>query len=101
MLRIRCPNCGIRDEQEFHYGGELRAEQPSSTADDAEWADYLFNRENIKGPHIERWCHSFGCGEWFYTLRNTITHELIAIFQVGEERLARLELEATVRDTSS
>jgi heterotetrameric sarcosine oxidase delta subunit len=36
------------------------------------------------GGHAERWCHSFGCGQWFNVLRDTVTHEIVATWRVGE-----------------
>ena len=35
MLQIRCPWCGPREENEFHYGGEAHIAYPGSEADDA------------------------------------------------------------------
>ena len=65
MLRIECPWCGVRDEPEFTYGGESHVTRPPAGAGDEEWAQYLFFRSNPQGEHAERWCHSFGCGQWF------------------------------------
>jgi heterotetrameric sarcosine oxidase delta subunit len=86
MLRIECPWCGVRDEPEFTYGGESQAARPAAAASDAEWADYLYCRTNAKGEHAERWCHSFGCGQWFNAVRNTATHEILATWAVGGRR---------------
>jgi heterotetrameric sarcosine oxidase delta subunit len=83
MLRIECPWCGVRDEPEFTYGGELQADRPAASAGDAEWAEYLFYRTNAKGEHAERWCHSFGCGQWFNVVRNTATHEIVSTYALG------------------
>lgn len=76
MLRIRCPWCGLRDGVEFRYGGEASRHRPDdpASADDAEWADYLFYRENTRGPHRERWVHAWGCGQWFELERDTVSH---------------------------
>ncbi|MDZ4731171.1 MAG: sarcosine oxidase subunit delta [Xanthomonadales bacterium] len=79
MLRINCPWCGTRDQNEFRNGGEatvLRPADPQSASDD-EWADYLFYRNNVKGVHQERWLHSFGCRQWFIATRDTVTHEFV------------------------
>lgn len=78
MLRIECPFCGVRDEPEFTCGGELEATRPPAGAGDPAWGEYLFYRSNPKGELAERWCHSFGCGQWFNVLRNTATHEIVA-----------------------
>ena len=72
MLRITCPYCGTRDQAEFIFGGEggiYRPADPGSSSD-VEWADYLFYRNNAKGPHVERWVHRFGCRQWFHVTRD-------------------------------
>lgn len=83
MLRIECPWCGLRDEPEFTYGGELQVARPPAGAADRDWGGYLFYRENPKGELAERWCHSFGCGQWFNVSRNTVTHEIVATWMPG------------------
>jgi heterotetrameric sarcosine oxidase delta subunit len=84
MLRIPCPYCGTRDESEFRFGGESHVERPGLEVSDAEWADYLFNRNNPKGLHYERWCHTYGCAQWFNVVRDTLTHEIYAVYRMGE-----------------
>ena len=86
MLRIPCPWCGIRDETEFRFGGEAHVERPGLEVSDAAWADYLFNRENPKGLHYERWCHVYGCSQWFNVVRDTVTHEIHAVYEMGEAK---------------
>ena len=86
MLRIPCPWCGTRDESEFRFGGESHVERPGLEVTDAEWADYLFNRENPKGLHYERWCHSYGCSQWFNVVRDTVTHEIHAVYKMGQPK---------------
>ena len=73
MLLISCPNCGPRDETEFHYGGQAHVPYPENPAEltDREWAEYLFYRDNTKGAFAERWLHSTGCRQWFNMLRDT------------------------------
>jgi sarcosine oxidase subunit delta len=34
--------------------------------------------------HFERWCHVFGCGQWFNVARDTFTHEIHAVYRMGE-----------------
>jgi sarcosine oxidase, subunit delta len=84
MLRIPCPWCGVRDEPEFSYGGESHIVRPDPAVDDDTWARYLFQRTNPKGIHYERWCHSFGCAQWFNVARNTVTHEIVAAYRMGD-----------------
>ena len=87
MLYIECPWCGLRDEHEFSYGGEAHIARPlePEKLTDEEWADYLFMRTNTKGRHLERWNHAHGCRRRFNVCRDTYTHEIVAIYKVGEE----------------
>ena len=87
MLRIPCPHCGIRDQVEFRFGGEshlVRPENPEQ-ASDTEWAHYLFYRKNPKGEHCERWLHTYGCRQWFNLVRDTVTHEIIEAYPIGQQ----------------
>jgi len=86
MLRIGCPYCGVRDEEEFRCGGESHITRPEPAAGDAPWGDYLFNRGNPRGVQYERWLHVFGCGRWFNVARNTLTHEILAVYRMGEPK---------------
>jgi heterotetrameric sarcosine oxidase delta subunit len=76
MLQIDCPWCGVRDEEEFRYGGEADIQRPPAESDDARWGDYLFLRTNRKGPQRERWLHAYGCNRWFDVVRDTVTHDI-------------------------
>jgi heterotetrameric sarcosine oxidase delta subunit len=87
MLLIECPWCGPRDDAEFSYGGEahiVRPKNPDKLSDEA-WADYLFMRTNPKGTHRERWCHAHGCRRWFNMQRDTVTHEITAVYEMGKK----------------
>ena len=88
MLQISCPWCGERDETEFHYGGQAHVPYPADpdALADAEWAQYLFVRDNPKGPFAERWSHSAGCRRWFNVLRDTATHRVLASYEIGAPR---------------
>jgi sarcosine oxidase subunit delta len=83
MLLIPCPWCGPRDETEFHYGGEAHIARPAAP-DAPEWSQYLFMRNNPKGRFRERWLHSLGCRRWFNVLRDTVSHEIVASYRIGE-----------------
>ena len=80
MLRIDCPFCGPRDEVEFRCGGESHIQRPALSSSDAEWAHYLFIRDNPRGWHFERWLHASGCRQWFNVAHNTLTHEIRAVY---------------------
>lgn len=77
MIQVSCPNCGPRNVQEFRYGGELnpRPRLPAA-ASTAEWANYLYMRENRLGLRTEWWYHRHGCGLWFLAERHTHTNEI-------------------------
>ncbi|WP_156761259.1 sarcosine oxidase subunit delta [Microbacterium karelineae] len=86
MMLIDCPNCGPRDETEFAYGGQAHVAYPDdpSALSDAEWARYLFYRENPKGLFAERWVHSVGCRKWFNAIRDTVDYEFRAVYPIGQ-----------------
>jgi heterotetrameric sarcosine oxidase delta subunit len=86
MLLIACPWCGPRDELEFGYGGQAHVaypHDPGALSDEA-WAQYLFMRDNPKGAFAERWVHRHGCRRWFNAVRDTVTHEIVAVYKPGE-----------------
>jgi sarcosine oxidase subunit delta len=91
MLRIRCPVCGLRDETEFAYGGDATVSRPAhGEADPDKWFDYVFLRDNPRGPHREYWHHVLGCRQWLVLERDTLTHAIGAVVLardvVGEAR---------------
>jgi heterotetrameric sarcosine oxidase delta subunit len=88
MQLIPCPWCGSRDEVEFHYGGQAHVPYPDEPAllSDEEWAHYVFFRANPKGAFAERWVHSTGCRRWFNAVRDTGTHELLAVYRLNDPR---------------
>ena len=85
MLVITCPYCGPREESEFSCGGEAHIARPlaENSLTDAEFADYLFFRDNPKGVFLERWRHAAGCRRWFNVVRDTVTHEIIEVYAMG------------------
>jgi heterotetrameric sarcosine oxidase delta subunit len=88
MQLIGCPWCGAREEAEFHYGGQAHVAYPDEAAalSDADWAQYVFFRDNPKGPFAERWVHAAGCRRWFNAVRDTASHELLAVYKMGDPR---------------
>ena len=88
MQLIPCPWCGPREEVEFHYGGQAHVAYPSTPAElsDQEWAEYVFFRDNPKGPFAERWVHSTGCRRWFNAIRDTATHDVLAVYRPNEPK---------------
>ncbi|MCP4286114.1 MAG: sarcosine oxidase subunit delta [Gammaproteobacteria bacterium] len=87
MLQIPCPWCGVRDESEFSYGGEahiMRPDNPDALSD-AEWADYMFMRNNPRGPHLEQWHHAYGCRRWFNVERDTVSYKIKSSYKIGDQ----------------
>ena len=87
MFVITCPYCGERDQSEFAHAGEAHISRPteSETMTDAEWAEFLFMRDNTKGIRAERWMHASGCRRFFNALRNTATDRFLAFYRIGEK----------------
>lgn len=87
MMHIRCPWCGPREEIEFHYGGQAHVAYPTAPleTDDRTWGEYLFVRDNPKGPFAERWVHNAGCRRWFTMVRDTVTDRVHAVYRPGEQ----------------
>lgn len=85
MQLIPCPWCGPREETEFHYGGQAHVEHPADprALDDEQWAQYVFFRDNPKGPFAERWAHTAGCRRWFNAVRDTVSYEFLTVYPVG------------------
>ena len=76
-MRIPCPHCGPRDEDEFLYRGDATVERPRSEDAEAFYL-YVYERRNPKGWHAEWWMHAAGCRQWFKLVRHTVTHEIRA-----------------------
>jgi sarcosine oxidase subunit delta len=88
MLLITCPYCGERPEPEFVYGGQAHVARPADpqTRSPEEWSAYLYQRDNTRGVHAERWRHTRGCGRFFNALRDTTSDQFLATYKVGEPR---------------
>jgi len=83
MQLFPCPFCGPRDETEFHYGGDAGNVRPDGAGQPASrWADYLYMRNNPKGPTREIWVH-MTCGEFFAMERDSVTHAVAASASLG------------------
>lgn len=95
MLFIKCPHCGPRTEDEFGYGGQAHVAYPEDphTLTDAQWAQYLFYRDNPKGLYRERWVHSAGCRKWFNAVRDTRTYEITSTY-IGSDPALKNETSA-------
>ncbi len=84
MMSIDCPWCGARDETEFQCAGPSHIMRPELKCSDPAWAAYLYFRDNPKGILRERWRHLYGCGQWFNVVRHTVTHQILAVYRMGD-----------------
>lgn len=81
MLLLTCPYCDLSvEETELTPGGEAHLERFGPESDDAAFEGYMFLRPNPKGPHLERWRHSHGCGKWFLAARDTATMQVFGTY---------------------
>ena len=80
-MRIKCPYCGERPNEEFTYLGDASPKRPTSNEPDTmdEWFDYVYMRDNVKGRMHEHWHHSGGCRSWLVVDRDTGTHEVFGV----------------------
>ena len=84
MLLIRCPWCGERGHVEFTYAGDAGARRPAPGAGARAFYEYVYLRDNPRGPHRELWQHSAGCRAFVVVERNTLTHEITCVGDAGE-----------------
>ena len=86
MLLIPCPYCGPRNDAEFTPGGAAHIARPAAAqaVTDQQWGEYLYFRKNIKGPQLERWFHAHGCRRWFNVARDSVTHEIVSVYKMGD-----------------
>jgi heterotetrameric sarcosine oxidase delta subunit len=78
-MRISCPHCGERGNEEFLYRGAAGLSRPQPDAPDAQWHDYVYLRDNPAGSHQELWQHVYGCRRWLVVTRDTRTHTVFAV----------------------
>ena len=80
-MRIDCPWCGPRPLEEFNYSGDATPKRPShpETAEECEWVNYVYLRENPAGLHVEQWQHVGGCRSWLTVERDTRTHRIHSV----------------------
>ena len=88
MKLLRCPLNGVRPVSEFAYGGEVRDMPDPDSCSDAQWTDYVFNRNGIPGVKREWWCH-IASGYWFIAERDTAQDAVIDTYPVDRLREAR------------
>ena len=77
-MRIPCPYCGPRGNEEFAVRGGVGPRRPDSD-DPAAWHDYVYLRENVAGVHREYWQHVHGCRAWLIVTRDTRSHAVLGV----------------------
>ena len=65
-------------------GGGHRQSPASGGGRPQAGGEYVYLRDNPRGPYEEHWHHSNGCHRWLVVTRNTQTHEQIAVRDVRE-----------------
>ena len=90
-MRIVCPYCGERGNEEFSYLGDAAPVRPDPGSADAaqKFADYVYLRDNRRGPQRELWYHTAGCHGWLVVTRDTMTHEITRVESVRDAATAR------------
>jgi sarcosine oxidase, subunit delta len=84
MKLLTCPINGMRPVDEFAFGGELRDMPDPQSCKDAEWGDYVFNRNGAPGLKKEWWYH-VPSGTWFIAERDTSTDVVARTYLWGEQ----------------
>jgi sarcosine oxidase, subunit delta len=87
MKIMTCPVNGPRPVVEFAYAGELREMPNPDEASDAQWADYVFNRNGAGGIKREWWCHT-PSGVWFIAVRDTVNDQVLQTYLFGQHESA-------------
>ena len=87
-MLIPCPYCGARPHLEFTYGSDASLRRPDepARASDEHWHDYVYLRNNPRGPHREFWHHTLGCEQWIVVTRDTLTHQIQGAAEVGHSQ---------------
>ncbi|WP_417597302.1 sarcosine oxidase subunit delta [Oceanospirillum sp.] len=78
MKMMTCPLNGLRNINEFVFGGEVTA-LPDLQATDQAWAEYTFYKNNSTGVVREWWYHS-ASGYWFVAERDRTSEQIIRTY---------------------
>lgn len=80
MQLFECPFCGLRDEREFHFAGEVGKTRPATGGDVSaeQWGAYLHDQRNAKGAVREVWMH-LPCAEIFEMRRDSVTMAVLGV----------------------
>jgi len=75
-MRIACPHCGERGNEEFSFLGAAGLRRPDADDSDQAWQDHVYLRDNPAGAYSELWQHVNGCRRWLVVTRDTRTHAI-------------------------
>lgn len=91
-MRIKCPYCGERSNEEFTILGEAGNIRPDfDSAEPDDWHAYVYGRKNPKGRLFEYWQHTGGCRSWLVVERHTVSHEVFTVTAACELSLSAAE----------
>lgn len=87
-MKLHCPHCGERPENEFTYGGDATVTRPVEFTEESrgDWMNYVYYRDNPRGMHTEFWYHSSGCRAWLKVQRDTMTHEIHSVESMEQQQ---------------
>jgi methylglutamate dehydrogenase subunit B len=79
-MRIPCPYCGERSNDEFTVLGDadVLLNRPTDLSLPA-FDTYAHARSNPAGPHRELWYHQAGCRQWLVVRRDTRSHAILDV----------------------
>lgn len=78
-MRIPCPFCGERGNEEFTVLGAMPGPRPAPDAPIEAWHDHVHLRDNPAGALRELWHHSMGCRAWLLVERDTRSHAVLSV----------------------
>ena len=90
-MRILCPHCGERGNEEFTYLGDATVRRPDGGDADsfAAWVGYVYMRANSAGLHQELWHHVHGCRSWLLVTRDVRNHQITSVHDARTAARAR------------
>lgn len=90
MLRIPCPYCGVRDQDEFTAWGDASRAIPALNAARENWVEAVYARNNPRGLTQEFFHHTLGCRRWLVVERDNVTHEVLSAKAAQERRIVEV-----------
>ncbi|MGB1237697.1 MAG: sarcosine oxidase subunit delta [Pseudomonadales bacterium] len=90
MKMINCPLNGLRNSNEFVYGGEVKEMPDPNRCTDREWAEFTFFHDNSVGVVTEWWLHA-PSSYWFIGERHTGSDEMLRTYDPSERFNERVE----------